>query len=149
VDGTEDEEQVECSFYEHGSNDAHKSARYFSYDRQTQTKSERVYCYKCQKMTTAFWYVFKQRRDHHKESIKDVLLYIEMRFGVALPRDLILAFDPEAFYTFAEGSDQQQKVRDLFIKARQIREVRHDLPAYIGLLQGLLMTGDLKPQTAA
>lgn len=140
VDPSEGEQQVECSFSEHGSNDLHKSARYYTHDRNTGEASERVYCHKCNLMKTAFWYVLKQCRDHQNMQLKDVLRHLESHYGIPFPRDLLLDFDPDLYFSMGEGDAHTRAVTH-FSAARALRRLRENRDAFITGLKDLLIRG--------
>jgi len=109
-DAATEQAQIPCLLVEHGSSDRHSSARYFSFDRETGTHKEQVYCYKCSKILNSFWYIYKYERDFHELNIKDVFLFITKTFGTPFPSDLILDFDPEKFFTFDSEDDRAASI---------------------------------------
>lgn len=122
-----DHMQVNCLLAEHGSNDFNKSARYYSYDRHTSDAKEGVFCFKCQKYLTPFWYLYKMERDYKSVQIKDFFLWIRRIFRVDFPRHLILDFDPDSFYTF-EDVEEKQSILSKFSYAKSLRQLKDSDP---------------------
>jgi hypothetical protein len=132
--------QVNCLLFEHGSNDFNKSARYYSYDRNTGEDKEGVFCFKCQKYLTPFWYLYKMEKDYRSVQIKDFFLFIKKIFRVDFPRHLILDFDPEAFYTF-EDTEGRQGILSKFSYAKSLRGLRDsDSKMYLRSIVNLYQT---------
>lgn len=134
-----DHMQVNCLLVEHGSNDFNKSAKYYSYDRYTGEAKESVYCWKCQKKLTPFWYLFKMEKDQKGVHIMDFFKWVEKVFGVAFPRDLILDFDPSSFYTF-DDIEEKQSVLSLFSYARSLRKLKENSMLYLTNIVNLYNT---------
>lgn len=139
VDETTEAMQVPCLLYEHGSGDVKNSAKYFSYDRETGDNSESVYCYKCQKKLTAFWFIYKYEKEYNGKNFKGILLYIKKIFKVDIPRKLILEYDPESKYSF-ETLECENETYSKFVEASKIRDLKiTDDKEYINKLIGLLI----------
>lgn len=137
VDPGAKEAQINCTFSEHGSHDNHKSARFYNYDRKTDTKSERVFCFKCEKVTSAFWYAYKQKKDFEQMKLKDLFIWIEARFRIPFPKHILLEFDLESHYTFGSSSSTNRTL-SLFAQARNLHAYRSDWDIFIPALQGLI-----------
>lgn len=137
LDHGEDQQQIACSFSEHGTADDHKSARYYLTDRETGMKSERVYCWKCQKMSTLMGYIIKQGRDHQGLKMSDALVWGERRYGYAVPRDLIRNYDTMAYFSWESAGGANQKMNMLLSAAKQARALllKGDKTAYIKQLR--------------
>lgn len=120
----DDEVQVTCSLAEHGSGDKHKSARYFKYDRQTGELRPAVYCYKCNRVLTSFWYIYRKERDFRDLDLKGIFLHIWKVWGIDFPRELILDFDPESFYNFEDGTDEKIALAKIFAQAASYRMLK-------------------------
>lgn len=118
------EKQVNCLWLSHGSIDRNRSARYFSTDRNTAEARGAVYCYKCQRSLTSFWYVYRMEHDSHERSLIDTLLFIETTFGVKLPRDVILDFDPDTYYSFADAQNTSSQLLTYFAQAGKLRALK-------------------------
>lgn len=139
VDEYSDQIQINCLNLEHGSTDFHKSARYFSINRETGEYRPSVYCYKCNKLLTSFWYLYKYEKDHHSLNIKEIYLMIWKKFGVKFPRDLVLEFDPDTFFSFDNDFEEKKSLKDGFIYAEKVRELKdHDLNLYFQYLKSIL-----------
>lgn len=123
----EDHIQVNCLLVEHGSRDVNKSARYYSYDRNTGEPKEGVYCFKCQKYLTPFWYIHKLEKEYREISIIDFFLWIKVVFRVDFPRDLVLDFDPNTFYTFGDTESAQNRMAK-FSYAKSLRSLKKNNP---------------------
>lgn len=130
------DQQVSCSFSEHGTKDIHKSAKYYESDRNTGEMSERVYCWKCEKMSTLYWYILKQAKDHENLNMKDALVWAEQRFGYKVPRDIILNYDIDQFYSFDDSAGGFKK--SLSHNLKEIADART-----------LLKQGNLEPYLLA
>lgn len=122
-----DHMQVNCLLLEHGSQDFNKSARYYSYDRNTGEPKEGVWCFKCQKYLTPFWYLYKMEKEYKNVPIVEFFLWIKKVFRVDFPRDLILDFDPDSFYDFGESGEKQNIIAK-FSYARSLRELKDKDP---------------------
>lgn len=142
VDEYTEQAQVSCLCVEHGSSDHHKSARYFSVDRDTGNHRPAVYCYKCNKLLTTFWLLYKYEKDHHDLNSKEIFKLISKTFRVPFPRDLILDFDPEKFFTFDESEEDRKKALEGFKYAESLRQFKTDPPIYCEKLN-LLMKGEM------
>jgi hypothetical protein len=125
IDKGSEEIQVQCLFLEHGSEDRNKSARYYSYDRTTGEPKEGVYCFKCQKYYTSFWYLYKLEREYKKLNLLDFFLWVDKIFKVNFPKKLVLEFDPESFYSF-ENLEDKQNILDLFKYAKDLRRLKEE-----------------------
>lgn len=134
-----DHMQVNCLWSEHGTNDFNKSAKYYSYDRHTGEAKEGVYCFKCQKYLTPFWYLFKMEKDQKGVHIMDFFKWVKRIFGVDFPRDLILDFDPNAFYTF-DDIEEKQSMLSLFSYARSLRKMKENPMLYLTNIVNLYNT---------
>lgn len=121
------EKQVNCLWLSHGSKDTNRSARYFATDRHTGGSRGSVYCYKCQRAITSFWYVYRMEHDFHGKSIADTILYIEACLGIRLPRTVILDFDPDTYYSFSDHQVEQQLIQ-YFSQALKLRVIRDQDP---------------------
>lgn len=136
--------QVSCLLVEHGSGDKHASARYFSFDRETGLRKEQVYCYKCSKILSSFWYIYKYEKDYHELNMKDVFIFIQKTFGVQFPKDLILEFDPEKFYTF-DSEDDRITIMEKFNRADKIRDYKNtDIQVWLDSLINLYLMSNVK-----
>lgn len=118
------EKQVNCLWLSHGTVDKNRSARFFSTDRNTGTARGAVYCYKCQRSLTSFWYVYRMEHDTHERSISDTMLFIEATFGVRLPRDVILDFDSDTYYSFTDTKAEQSQMLAYFSQAGKLRALK-------------------------
>jgi hypothetical protein len=119
-----EEIQIQCLFLEHGSEDRNKSARYYSYDRTTGEPKEGVYCFKCQKYYTPFWYLYKLEREYKKLNLIEFFVWINKIFKIDFPRDIILDFDPDIFYTF-ENLEEKHNFLELFNHAKNLRGLKN------------------------
>jgi hypothetical protein len=138
VDGV-DEQQVSCVFLEHGSHDRNKSARYFAYDREKANDDESVYCYKCCKRWTPFWYVYKYEKEYNGLKLTGMFPLMKKRFGVAFPRDILLDFDPEKHYTF-EDTQEGEAIRLGLKRAIALREIKkRNLPIYLEKIKQIIV----------
>jgi len=138
--GDTDEIQVNCIFLEHGSEDRNKSARYYAYDRNTCEAKEGVYCFKCQKYYTTFWYLYKMEREYRNMDLINFFLWIKVQFGVDFPKDMVLDFDPDSFYTF-DGPGDRQNILSLFSYAKTLREIKNNDPVlYLKSIVNLYQT---------
>lgn len=79
---------VSCRLPGHGGEDFHASAKYFRDDRESGRYRPAVYCYKCQKVLTSFWYVHTQEKARRGLNLRGVLKFIYERFGVSPPLKL-------------------------------------------------------------
>lgn len=135
-----DHMQVNCLWVEHGSSDINKSAKYYSYDRYTDNEQEGVYCFKCQKYLTPFWYLYKMEKDYKNVTIFDIFLWIKKIFRVDFPRDLVLDFDPDTFYNFGSSEDQQSLMAK-FSYAKSLRKLKKsDSKIYLNNIVNLYQT---------
>lgn len=125
-----DHMQVNCLLLEHGSDDFNKSARYFSYDRNTGDAKEGVYCYKCQKYLTPFWYLYAIEKERKKITLLEFFQFVKRIFRVDFPRNLVLDFDPDSYYTF-DDVGERQNVLSLFSYAKSLRELKRDPEIYL------------------
>lgn len=135
-----DHMQVNCILIEHGSQDINKSARYYSYDRNTGEAKEGVWCFKCQKYLTPFWYLYKIEKEYKDVQIFDFFLWIKKVFRVDFPKDIVLDFDPDSFYTF-EDVEGRQNVLSKFSYARSLRDLKgKDSKLYLESIVNLYQT---------
>lgn len=122
-----DHMQVNCLLVEHGSKDINKSARYYSYDRHSGNDKEGVFCFKCQKYLTPFWYLYKMEKDYKNLNIFEFFIWVKKIFRVDFPKDLILDFDPDSFYIFGSPEDAQN-IRSKFSYAKSLRKLKEVEP---------------------
>lgn len=122
------EKQVNCVWVSHGTVDKNRSARYFATDRNTGAPRGAVYCYKCQRSLTSFWYVYRMEHDLHERSLFDTMLLVEATFGVKLPRDVILDFDPDTYYSFTDTMAAQTQLLTHFDSASKLRALKNADP---------------------
>lgn len=125
LDGSEDEVQVHCCFPEHGGSDNHKSARYYSRDRDSGENRESLYCFKCQIRRGAFLTSLHiERHNRDKWSIVDHFKFLEDN-SIVFPRYIIEDFDPDKYYTWdAEEAGYKTKVLKIFESVERIRELK-------------------------
>lgn len=129
--------QVNCILLEHGTADKNRSARYYAYDKNTGLPDEAIYCFKCQKALKPFWYLYKMEKDYHNRSLIEFFDFLLVTFGVSFPRDLLLDFDPETYFTFTE-SKNKLNILKLFDKAKEVRGIRSvDTLGYLNSLVAL------------
>jgi hypothetical protein len=121
-----DEEQIQCLLIDHGSEDTHASARYFLHDRETDERREAVYCYKCQRLLTSFWYIYNMEKDRHGLTSVEIFHFIWEKFGVAFPRDLYLDFDPSAHYDY--DMEQSEEKGKYFARAQEVLMLKESNP---------------------
>lgn len=144
VDTLSEKAQVPCLLLEHGSRDNHASARYFKMDRETGAVRPSVYCYKCDKLLTSFWYVNKMEKDYRELDIKDVMLFIKKNWGVEIPKDLILNFDLDNYYSL-ENLEQKDARVEAFKKAIELSKVKQiDPVAYLEQLKMIYIQTSLR-----
>ena len=143
IDSVSDNQQVNCSFKEHGTSDNHKSAKFFYEDRNTGKKSERVFCWKCQKVCTLFWYILKQAKDWKDLKMVDALVAAESRYGYRVPRSLILDYNVDNYYNIEKKENKTQRTMGLYRSAREIRNLLIDgkKSEYIQAIKELLNRG--------
>lgn len=142
-----DQQQINCSFQEHGTQDTHKSARYYLFDRDTGRKSERVYCWKCQQMTTLLRYIIKQGKDVQGLKMMESLSWAEKRYGYQVPRELIRNYDTMSYFSWESNGGASQKMNMLVdgaIKARKLL-LSGDKTAYINQMRTYVFC-DVLPQ---
>lgn len=128
LEGTE-EQQVPCILIEHGTRDTHASARFYSFNRESGEHVAAVYCHKCGKRLTAFWYLYKYLKDYHGVKLKAYFLKLEKEYGVPFPRDLVLNFDPKIFFTF-EDQGRTQAVKKFQDQERLRNSKQEDFESY-------------------
>lgn len=129
---------VRCLWSTHGTEDKNRSAKYFASDRNTGQERGAVYCYKCQKSLTSFWYVHQMMKDQGLTALADTIKFVEVTFGVPFPRDVLLDFDPDVFFSFESASKTSGAMRLAFDKARKLRELKTvDQAAYVQSLLAL------------
>lgn len=116
------EVQLHCRLPSHGGVDNNKSARYFPSDRDTGGAWGGVHCWKCQKRKTAFWYVHAMEKGRSDATIRDVIEFIQQRFRVPFPRDVVLDFDPDEFYSLSGPGVVRDDLSARFAQARAVRE---------------------------
>jgi len=135
-----DHMQVHCLLLDHGTSDFNKSARFYTYDRNTGEPKEGVWCFKCQKYLTPFWYLYKMEKDFRSRGLLDFFILLRKIFRVDFPKDLILDFDPDSFYTF-EGGEDRQNILSLFSYARSLRGMKQsDIKNYLSNLVNFYQT---------
>ncbi|HEC66804.1 MAG TPA: hypothetical protein ENI23_16135 [bacterium] len=100
VDENSDAIQVTCTLYSHGTADHHKSARYYSHDRETGAAVGAVYCFKCDKVHRAGSYLYTFLKTYQGKNIFDFFFILENQFQVPFPRQILLDFDADEYYTF-------------------------------------------------
>lgn len=145
ISSGETERQVNCLWMSHGSVDKNRSARYFSTDRKTGETRGAVYCYKCQRSLTSFWYTYRMEADIRGLSLNDTILFIERTFGVKFPRGPILEFDYDKFYSFSTETANQMNTLVFFEQAAKVRSLKEvDLPAFCQSLYALYMDGAIE-----
>ena len=94
--GDPDQLQISCPFPEHGSEDKHRSARYYRIDRKSGIKHEAVHCFKCSKTSTPFWIIHNIEKNIRGKHTIDIMRLILNQYRLVLPRDIISNHDPEA-----------------------------------------------------
>lgn len=115
----DDERQVHCIWPEHGTTDKNKSARYFKFDRNTGLKDEKVYCYKCDKAKTAFWYLFgisKAYKSH--ETMTDFMVDLYKVWGACFPREIVLNFDMDSYYSDFDSKSSEVSLMSVYDEVR-------------------------------
>ena len=143
VDQHTEESQVSCMLIEHGSADSHKSARYFSHDRDTGEYRPAIYCYKCNKLLTTFWFLYKYEKDNHGLNSKEIFKLISSKYKIPFPRELVLDFDPDTFFSFDENSEENRNMLKGFEVAAKYRQLKVNPELYCEKL-GFLMRGELE-----
>lgn len=139
VGAGDSDRSVRCLWSTHGTEDKNRSSRYFPIDRNTGQPRGAVYCYKCQKSLTSFWFVHQMMKDQGFTQLEDTIKYVENTFGVPFPRDVLLDFDPDTFFSFeTEGPSSSGQLRMAFEKAKAMRDLKNVSPeTYIGSLMTL------------
>ena len=134
------EQQIHCVFIEHGSRDTNKSARYYTHNRETGAEEEAVYCYRCGRMLTTFWYFFRHLKDQQGLNLREYLQTLDGVYGLPFPRDLVLNFDPDTYYSFeaSKGDGVGRKLAHI----TAMREMRAEDPeAYSNFVRDLWVSG--------
>lgn len=130
--------QIPCLLPSHGTRDIHNSARYYSYDRESGEAKEAIYCFKCRVKKTGFSLVLALEREYRGKTLMDVLELMEGQFGIPFPKEILLDFDPDTYFTFEEDDSKIQQVLEAFKRARVVRNIlRGDVTEYLAQLEGL------------
>ena len=117
-----DEQQVTCKLLEHGGVDITPSARFYKYDRETGKERHSVYCHKCNKLLTPFWYVYSMERDYRQENIWGVVDNIKKYYKIPFPRYIFNTFDPEKYQS--DVDDMEMDVGARFLESDNMRETK-------------------------
>lgn len=139
VDANTESAHVPCRLLSHGSVDKHTSARYFTIDRNSGDYRPAFYCYKCQRMLTSFWFLYKQERDISERNLRQIYEFILDHFRIAPPLDLWFEFDPDTHFTFDENSEPDVVLAS-FERATKIAELKSvDPKLYLQSLKNILL----------
>lgn len=132
VSPEDDTAQVPCILPEHGTNDNHKSSRYYRFDRDTNAERGSVWCFKCEKLQTAFWFIYNQETGNYNKKMKEVFQFIFYKFGVRFPRDIILEFDPVGYYSFDSDEDVKSiRAAELVPLVKKLITEKESHPEYL------------------
>lgn len=145
IDANTESEHVPCRLLSHGTVDKHTSARYFTTDRNTGEHRPAFYCYKCQKMLTSFWFLYKQERDISERNLRGIYEFILDNFNIAPPIDQWLEFDPDLHFTFDENAEPDLTAArfEQALKVRMLKQV--DSKLYLEGLKNLLLVTTMAP----
>jgi hypothetical protein len=132
-------QQVPCLLPEHGTEDKKNSAKYFNYDRDTGELSESVYCYKCCKKMTAFWFVYSYEKESNGKNLIEVLIYLDQVFKISLPKNIFLDYDAEQQYSW-DAVEENESIVHKFKYMESIRITKYaDINKYVQELEKVLI----------
>lgn len=132
--------QVQCLLPSHGSLDEHSSARYYEADRNTGEVRPRVYCFKCGKVNTLFWMLYRIEEARGRK-FGEMFDFIWRIFGVEFPREIFLNLDPETAYVL-ERDTQNELLRGR-MHADRVRGMKILKPQeYLKELKNMLSGGN-------
>jgi hypothetical protein len=139
VSPSDQEANVGCFLLSHGGTDAHKSAKYYTVDRNTGAYSPKVFCFKCSVIKNSFYYTYAMEKDFRRLKFLDIFDFINRTFKVPFPTSIVLDFDPDVYYAIGNSSDVY-KTQASFERAKQLRELKDvDLLEYLAVTVSLYL----------
>lgn len=142
-----EQEQIHCVFSTHGSEDRHKSARYYGFSREGDETESSVYCFRCNDRKTSLRLLEDYRKSRYGEDFIATLEWIEQTFKVPFPSHIILDKDIDELANLdPEGEPRQEALHRLMGDAVEWRKVRENgitdenRQSYLDALVNLLNT---------
>ena len=92
-----EQSQIPCPLPSHGLEDRHPSCRYYYRSRETEQVHERIYCFKCNQVHSAFSLICTLQKALGQR-FRQTLLFIRNRFQIPFPKELFFQLDLDKMF---------------------------------------------------